>query len=79
MARQISINRNNLEGMIEFFRHVFTPLLIVCILILPNNFSTSAFLPCSKSASANLIFPKPPKGGFFSNQLIIAVGELFFR
>ena len=44
MARQISINRNNLEGMIEFFWHVFTPLLIVCILILPNNFSTSALV-----------------------------------
>ena len=44
MARQISINRYNLEGMIEFLWHVFTPLLIVCILILPNNFSTSALV-----------------------------------
>jgi len=43
------------------------------------NFSTSAVLPCSKKASANLIFPKPPRGGFFSNQLITDVGEVFFR
>jgi cell division protein FtsW len=44
MARQISINRYNLEGLVEFLWHVFAPLLIVCVLILPNNFSTSALV-----------------------------------
>ena len=44
MARQISINRYNLEGIVEFLWHVFAPLLIVCALILPNNFSTSALV-----------------------------------
>ena len=31
------------------------------------------------SVSANLILPKPPTGGYFSNQLIIDVGELFLK
>jgi cell division protein FtsW len=44
MARQISINRGKLEGMKAFIWYVFTPLFIVCILILPNNFSTSALV-----------------------------------
>ena len=44
MARQISINRDKLKGMKEFFWYVFAPLVIVCVLILPNNFSTSALV-----------------------------------
>ena len=44
MARQISINRNNLERVIDFFWYVLAPLVIVCALILPNNFSTSALV-----------------------------------
>ena len=44
MARQISLNRDKLSGMIEFLWHILFPLVIVCILILPNNFSTSALV-----------------------------------
>ncbi len=44
IARQISINRNNIDKMKIFFWHIFFPLLIVCMLILPNNFSTSALV-----------------------------------
>ena len=44
MARQISINRDKLEGIKEFVWYVFAPLFIVCTLILPNNFSTSALV-----------------------------------
>ena len=44
MARQISINRDNLERIQDFLWHVFAPLFIVCALILPNNFSTSALV-----------------------------------
>jgi len=44
MARQISINRDDLGRIKQFFLYVFTPLLIVCALILPNNFSTSALV-----------------------------------
>jgi cell division protein FtsW len=44
MARQISINRYKLKGTKEFLWYVFLPLLIVCALILPNNFSTSALV-----------------------------------
>ena len=44
MARQISVNRNNLDRITEIIWYVFAPLLIVCALILPNNFSTSALV-----------------------------------
>ena len=44
MARQISLNRENLDGIISFIWHILCPLLLVCILILPNNFSTSALV-----------------------------------
>jgi cell division protein FtsW len=44
MARQISVNRANLDGFKEFVWHVLAPLVIVCLLILPNNFSTSALV-----------------------------------
>ena len=44
MARQISIHRDNLQGMKEFVWYVLAPLVIVCALILPNNFSTSALI-----------------------------------
>ena len=44
MARQISINREHLDGFKEFVWYVLAPLVIVCLLILPNNFSTSALV-----------------------------------
>ena len=44
MARQISINRNKLEYINIFFWNVLSPLVVVCALILPNNFSTSALV-----------------------------------
>ncbi|MEC7646288.1 MAG: FtsW/RodA/SpoVE family cell cycle protein [Bacteroidota bacterium] len=44
MARQISINRDQIDTMKEFIWYVFMPLLIVCVLILPNNFSTAALV-----------------------------------
>ncbi len=44
MARQISINRNKIDKIKEFIWLVLAPLIIVCILILPNNFSTSALV-----------------------------------
>ena len=44
MARQISINRDKLDGIRAFLWHVLSPLIIVCFLILPNNFSTSALV-----------------------------------
>ena len=44
MARQISVNRDNLSGFKELAWYVLAPLVIVCLLILPNNFSTSALV-----------------------------------
>tara|TARA_B100001250_G_scaffold182295_1_gene156835 strand:+ start:1159 stop:2289 length:1131 start_codon:yes stop_codon:yes gene_type:complete len=44
MARQISLNRDSLNRMKEFVLHLFLPLVVVCLLILPNNFSTSALV-----------------------------------
>ena len=44
MARQISINRDNLNNLFSFLKFVLTPLLLVCMLILPNNFSTAALI-----------------------------------
>ena len=44
MARQISINRDNLNNLFSFLKFVLAPLLLVCILILPNNFSTAALV-----------------------------------
>ena len=44
MARQISINREKLDRMKNFLFYIVFPLVIVCLLILPNNFSTSALV-----------------------------------
>lgn len=44
MARQISINRDKLDRIRAFLWYVLSPLIIVCFLILPNNFSTSALV-----------------------------------
>jgi len=44
MARQISKQRDYLHDFKELFWYVLGPLLLVCILILPNNFSTSALV-----------------------------------
>ena len=43
-----------------------------------NLFTLSNFF-CSKYASANLIFPMPPKGGLLLNQLITNDGDVFFK
>lgn len=44
MARQISVNRDILSSFKEFIWYILAPLVIVCLLILPNNFSTSALV-----------------------------------
>lgn len=44
MARQISKNRDQINKFSIFFLHVLSPLLLICILVLPNNFSTSALI-----------------------------------
>ena len=44
IARQISKQRNYLNNFKGFARHVLGPLLLVCALILPNNFSTAALV-----------------------------------
>lgn len=44
MARQISINRDSLHAIQGFIWHILVPLVLVCLLILPNNFSTSALV-----------------------------------
>ncbi|CAI8222209.1 MAG: putative peptidoglycan glycosyltransferase FtsW [Cryomorphaceae bacterium] len=44
MARQISKQRDSLHDFKELFWHVLGPLILVCVLILPNNFSTAALV-----------------------------------
>ena len=44
MARQISKQRDYLHDFKELFWYVLGPLILVCFLILPNNFSTSALV-----------------------------------
>ena len=44
LSRQISLNRNRIKKFKDFFRYILLPLLVVCALILPNNFSTSALV-----------------------------------
>jgi cell division protein FtsW len=44
MARQISKQRDYLHDFKGLFWHVLGPLILVCALILPNNFSTSALV-----------------------------------
>ena len=44
MARQKSVNRSKIRKEKEFLRHILMPLILVCALILPNNFSTSALV-----------------------------------
>ena len=44
MARQISKQRDYLHDFKELFWHVLGPLILVCFLILPNNFSTAALV-----------------------------------
>ena len=44
MSRQISLNRNKIKKFKDFFWNILLPLLVVCALILPNNFSTSALV-----------------------------------
>jgi len=44
MSRQISKQRDYLHDFKELFWHVLGPLILVCILILPNNFSTAALV-----------------------------------
>ena len=44
MARQISKQRDSLHDFKELFWYVLGPLMLVCVLILPNNFSTAALV-----------------------------------
>ena len=44
MARQISRQRDYLHDFKELFWYVLGPLILVCVLILPNNFSTAALV-----------------------------------
>lgn len=44
LSRQISLNRNRIQKFKDFFWNILLPLLVVCALILPNNFSTSALV-----------------------------------
>ena len=44
MSRQISKQRDYLHDFKELFWHVLGPLILVCVLILPNNFSTAALV-----------------------------------
>jgi len=44
MARQISKQRDYLHDFKELFWYVLGPLILVCVLILPNNFSTAALV-----------------------------------
>mgnify|MGYP001384246050 FL=1 len=44
LSRQISLNRNKIKKFKDFFWNILLPLLVVCALILPNNFSTSALV-----------------------------------
>ncbi len=44
MARQISKQRSRLDNLKDLVWYVLGPLILVCILILPNNFSTAALV-----------------------------------
>ena len=44
LARQLSKQRDILGGFKNFVWYILAPLLIICLLILPNNFSTSALI-----------------------------------
>jgi len=44
MARQISIQRQYLHNFTDLAWYVLGPLLLICVLILPNNFSTAALV-----------------------------------
>ena len=44
MARQLSKYRNEIKDFKKLFFYVLAPLVVICALILPNNFSTSALI-----------------------------------
>ena len=44
MARQLSKYRNEIKDFKKLFLYVLAPLVVICALILPNNFSTSALI-----------------------------------
>ena len=44
MARQVSMKRDSIDRFSGFLINILAPLLLVCALILPNNFSTSALV-----------------------------------
>ena len=44
MARQLSKYRNEIKDFKKLFLYVLAPLVVICVLILPNNFSTSALI-----------------------------------
>ena len=44
MARQLSKYRSEIKDFTKLFLYVLAPLIVICALILPNNFSTSALI-----------------------------------
>ena len=44
MARQLSKYRHEIKDFKFLFLYVLAPLIVICSLILPNNFSTSALI-----------------------------------
>ena len=44
LARQISIYRNKIKILRTFLLQLLLPLFLVCVLILPNNFSTASLV-----------------------------------
>ncbi len=44
LARQLSKERENIYNFKNFIWYILSPLILICILILPNNFSTSALV-----------------------------------
>ncbi|MEC9303411.1 MAG: FtsW/RodA/SpoVE family cell cycle protein [Bacteroidota bacterium] len=44
VARQISVHRKNINNLKGFIKYLLLPLLVVCVLVLPNNFSTASLV-----------------------------------
>jgi len=47
MSRQLSKQRNHLGSMKDVVWYIVSPLVVICMLILPNNFSTAALVFCN--------------------------------
>lgn len=81
MARQLSKYRNEIIHFKYLFMYVLLPLFVICVLILPNNFSTSALiflngLVLMYVAKVNLKYILSIVGiGFFGASLIYIVAK----